>query len=100
MSFNYTQVNNPTGDTFTFTPEYSDTAEIAVMGYDGKHWSEISVSTVDGQTVTLSTSVDGLEAIRISNNASKINASITNGSDSNVVTSAMGGGEEQITVIC
>ena len=85
MNFSYTQIDNPTGSSFTFTPTYSDSSEIAVMGYNGKYWSELTVASVVGQTVTLSASVDGLRAIKISNNASKIKGAITNGSDGNVI---------------
>lgn len=88
MSFSYTQIDNPTGSSFTFTPTYSDSSEIAVMGYNGKYWSELTVASVVGQTVTLSASVDGLRAIKISNNASKIKGAITNGSDDNVIESS------------
>jgi hypothetical protein len=86
MSFSYTQIDNPTGTgPFTFNPSYSDASELVVMGYTGKHWSPLSVASVDAQTVTLSAATDALQAIRISNNASKVNAAITNGSDGNML---------------
>ena len=72
MSFTYSEVSSPSGSTFTFDASYSDASEIAVMGYDGKYWSELAVSSVDGQSVTLAESADGLHSIRISNNAADI----------------------------
>lgn len=85
MTFSYTQIDNPTGSTFKFNQPYSDPSEVAAMGYNGKFWSEIDVASVDGQTLTLSGAADGLRAVRISNNAQKIKAAITNGSDGNKV---------------
>lgn len=88
MSFSYTHIDNPTGvGPFTFVPTYSDTAEIAVQGYNGKHWSNLVVSSVDAQTVTLAEDTSGLNAIRISNNKAKIDSAFTNGSDGNMVRS-------------
>ena len=38
MSFSYTHLDNPTGSgPFTFTPTYSDTSELIVKSYNGKH---------------------------------------------------------------
>ena len=86
MSFSYTQVDNPTGTgPFSFKPSYSSASDIMVMGYNGKHWSPLAVASVSDQTVTLSAATDGLRAIRISNNASKVNAAITNGNDGNLL---------------
>jgi hypothetical protein len=95
MSFSYTQVDNPTGTgPFSFKPSYASSSDIMVMGYNGKHWSPLAVASVSDQTVTLSAATDGLLAMRISNNASKVNAAITNGNDGNVVESTDTCGEE------
>ena len=88
MSFSYTHLDNPSGTgPFTFVPTYSDTKEIAVMGYNGKYWSSLGVASVSGQTVTLTSDTSGLNAIRISNNSSKVKAAVTNGSDDNILRS-------------
>lgn len=87
MSFSYTQIDNPTGSgPFTFTPSYTDASDVAVMGYDGKVWSELKVAAVDAQTVTLASAVDTYLAIRISNIADKIISANTNRSKGNVIT--------------
>ena len=86
MSFSYTQIDNPTGTgPFSFKPSYASASDIMVMGYNGKHWSPLAIASVSDQTVTLSAATDGLLAIRISNNASKVNAAITNGNDGNLL---------------
>lgn len=86
MSFSYTQIDNPTGvGPFTFTPTYSSTDEVAVLGYDGKYWSELE-ATVSGQDVTLAASATGLQAIRISNNKQKKLNNLSGGNnDGNIV---------------
>ena len=86
MSFSYTQIDNPTGvGPFTFTPTYSDASDIVAKGFSGKYWSNLAIASVDGQTVTFSESTDGLQAIRISNNAHKFNDAVGRGSAGNVV---------------
>lgn len=88
MSFSYTQIDNPAGSgPFTFTPSYTNASDVAVMGYNGKVWSELKVASVDAQTVTLESAVDTYLAIRISNNAVKIASANTNRSHGNVITS-------------
>jgi len=87
MSFSYTHLDNPTGSgPFTFVPTYSDTSELIVKSYNGKYWSPLTIASVDGQTLTLTEDVSGLNAIRISNNKAKIDAAVTNGSDGNILT--------------
>lgn len=86
MSFSYTQIDNPTGSgPFTFLPPYSDPEEVVVMGLNGREWAILPVDSVVDQTVFLTKIADGLKAIRISNNASKVNNAITNGSDGNIL---------------
>lgn len=85
MSFSYTQIDNPSGSTFKFTQTYSDSSEIAVMGYDGKHWAELAITSVDGQSVTLGQPADGLKAIKVSNNAGQINAATSKRGAGNIV---------------
>ena len=87
MSFSYTHLDNPTGSgPFTFAPTYSDTSELIVKSYNGKYWSPVTIASVDGQTLTLTEDVSGLNAIRISNNKAKIDAAVTNGNDGNILT--------------
>ena len=87
MSFSYTHLDNPTGTgPFTFVPSYNTQSDLIVKGYNGKYWSPLEIASVDGQTLTLSKDVSGLNAIRISNNKAKIDAAITNGSDGNILT--------------
>jgi len=87
MSFSYTHIDNPTGVQFDFTATYSDTSEIIVQGYNGKHWSSLTVASVDGQTVTLTEDASGLNAIRISNVKAKVDSPNANGSDGNMIRS-------------
>lgn len=86
MSFSYTHIDSPTGvGPFTFSPTYTSTDEVAVMGYNGKHWSELE-ATVSGQEVTLGASASGLRALRISNNKKeKLDNLNGGGNDGNVV---------------
>ena len=73
MSFSYTHLDNPVGSgPFTFVPTYTDQSDLIVKGYNGKYWSPLEISSVDGQTLILTENVSGLRAIRISNNKHKI----------------------------
>jgi hypothetical protein len=95
MSFSYTHLDNPTGTgPFTFVPTYSDAAEIIVQGYNGKHWSSLTVASVDGQTVTLAADASGLNAIRISNVKAKVDSPNANGSDGNMIRSGDTGNDD------
>ena len=90
MSFSYTKIDSPSGvGPFSFSESYTDSSEVVVFGYDGKYWSQLSVSSVDGQTVTLSSTADSYKTIRISNNAAKVRDLNTNRNDGNLVTSAV-----------
>ena len=87
MSFTYSQIPSPSGSgPFNFNVPYSDPDEIAVMGYNGKQWDLLPVDVISEQTVTLKEPVDGLIALRVSNNSAKVKAPITNGNDGNILT--------------
>ena len=86
MSFSYTQIDYPTGKgPFTFKPSYTSVSDVVVMGFNGKVWSVLPIDTVVGQDVTLKNTTNSLLAIRISNNAAKVNNLNANGNDGNVL---------------
>lgn len=94
MSFSYTKIDNPTGvGPFSFAETYSDTSDVVVFGYDGKHWHNLPIATVDGQNVTLSDDSSAYTSIRISNNGSKVRDLLTNGNSENILR---GGGASDI----
>ena len=87
MSFSYTLIETPAGvGPFTFNESYSDASEIVVFGYDGKHWNDLPVASVDGQTVTLSGNADAYEVLRISNNGEAVRGPLAKGNTGNIVT--------------
>ena len=94
MSFSYTHIDNPTGVQFNFTATYSDTSEIIVQGYNGKHWSSLDIQGVVSQSVILRELTNGLEAIRISNIKDKVDSPNANGSDGNMIRSGGAGNDD------
>ena len=86
MSFSYTSVKDPSGvGPFSFSQSYSSPEEVVVFGYNGKNWSQLEIDAVSNQEVTLTETTDTYKFLRISNNASKVNAQNTNGADGNAI---------------